>query len=68
MAYPAIARSDSPMFSKFSIRTKIVSLVCLLLVALAAQGALSAMSMRSLNADTGRSPPTGCRVSGRSAN
>ena len=40
------------MFSKFSIRTKIVSLVCLLLVALAGQGALSAMSMRSLNANT----------------
>jgi methyl-accepting chemotaxis protein len=40
------------MFSKFSIRTKIVSLVCLLLVALAGMGALSAMSMRSLNANT----------------
>jgi len=40
------------MFSKFSIRTKIVSLVCLLLVAVAGMGALSAMSMRSLNANT----------------
>src|SRR5579871_896284 len=40
------------MFSKLSIRTKIISLVCLLLVAVAGMGALSAMSMRSLNANT----------------
>jgi methyl-accepting chemotaxis protein len=40
------------MFSKLSIRTKIVSLVCLLLVTLAGLGALSAMGMRSLNANT----------------
>jgi methyl-accepting chemotaxis protein len=40
------------MFSKFSIRTKIVSLVSLLLLASAGMGWLSATSMRSLNANT----------------
>jgi methyl-accepting chemotaxis protein len=40
------------MFSKFSIRTKIVSIVCLLLFALAGMGLLAAKSMRSLNATT----------------
>ena len=40
------------MFSKLSIRTKIVSVVCLLLLALAGMGLLSANSMRSLNANT----------------
>ena len=40
------------MFSKLSIRTKIVSVVCLLLLALAGMGLLSARSMRSLNANT----------------
>jgi methyl-accepting chemotaxis protein len=40
------------MFSKFSIRTKIVSLVSLLLLALAGMGWLSATSLRSLNANT----------------
>jgi methyl-accepting chemotaxis protein len=40
------------MFAKFSIRTKIVSLVSLLLLALAGMGWLSATSMRSLNANT----------------
>ena len=43
--------SDSP-FYKLSIRTKIVSVVCLLLLALAGMGLLSARSMRSLNANT----------------
>jgi methyl-accepting chemotaxis protein len=40
------------MFSKLSIRTKIISVVCLLLLALAGMGLLSASSMRSLNANT----------------
>jgi len=40
------------MFSKLSIRTKIVAVVCLLLLALAGMGLLSARSMRSLNANT----------------
>jgi methyl-accepting chemotaxis protein len=40
------------MFSKLSIRTKIVAVVCLLLLALAGMGLLSARSMRSLDANT----------------
>ena len=44
--------SDFSMFSKLSIRTKIISVVSLLLVALAGMGALSATGMRSLNANT----------------
>jgi methyl-accepting chemotaxis protein len=49
---PPPSCSDSAMFSKLSIRTKIVSVVCLLLLALAGMGLLSARSMRSLNANT----------------
>src|SRR5579863_2271966 len=44
--------SDSDMFSKLSIRIKIVSVVCLLLLALAGMGLLSAWSMRTLNDHT----------------
>jgi methyl-accepting chemotaxis protein len=40
------------MFSRLSIRTKILSLVSLLLLALAGMGLLSAKNMRSLNANT----------------
>jgi methyl-accepting chemotaxis protein len=40
------------MFSNLSIRTKIISVVSLLLLALAGMGLLSAKSMRSLNANT----------------
>jgi methyl-accepting chemotaxis protein len=40
------------MFSRLSIRTKIISLVSLLLLALAGMGLLSAKNMRSLNANT----------------
>src|ERR1700743_2774393 len=40
------------MFSKLSIRTKIIAVVSLLLLALAGMGLLSARSMRSLNANT----------------
>jgi methyl-accepting chemotaxis protein len=40
------------MFSNLSIRTKIVSLVSVLLLALVGMGLLSARSMRSLNANT----------------
>ena len=38
---PPPSCSDSAMFSKLSIRTKIVSVVCLLLLALAGMGLLS---------------------------
>src|ERR1700752_5354292 len=40
------------MFSNLSIRTKIIFVVSLLLLALAGMGLLSARSMRSLNANT----------------
>src|ERR1700742_3897205 len=40
------------MFSKLSIRAKIISLVSLLLLTLAGMGVLSATSMRSLNTNT----------------
>jgi methyl-accepting chemotaxis protein len=45
-------RVPSAMFSRLSIRTKIISLVSLLLLALAGMGLLSAKNMRSLNANT----------------
>ena len=52
------------MLAKYSIRTKIVTVVAFLLVAMTGMGLLAVKNMRAINANTvGHHERTGCRAS-----